>query len=132
LRLGLILSPFVWGAVAINVFMLGLISASVGWPSLSPTTTLIVAAPLTLPATWLAARWVGGLMDEAEGSVRQTQLARAEATTLPFKLDPALPVSALQDLARNHPLGSDAQHKIPAVAPERGGSARPAEDRGQP
>lgn len=66
LRLGLILSPFVWGAVAINLFMLGLISASVGWPNLSPVATLIVAVPLTLPATWLAARWVGGLMDQAE------------------------------------------------------------------
>ena len=33
LRLGLILSPFVWGAVAINLFMLGLISASVGCAS---------------------------------------------------------------------------------------------------
>ena len=65
-RLGLILSPFVWGAVAINLFMLGLISASVGWPNLSPIATLVVAVPLTLPATWLAARWVGGLMDEAE------------------------------------------------------------------
>lgn len=65
-RLGLILSPFVWGAVAINLFMLGLISASVGWPNLSPIATLVVAVPLTLPATWLAARWVGGLMDQAE------------------------------------------------------------------
>ncbi|WP_342672007.1 hypothetical protein [Paracoccus chinensis] len=52
--------------MAINLFMLGLISASVGWPSLSPVATLIVAVPLTIPATWLAARWVGGLMDEAE------------------------------------------------------------------
>lgn len=65
-RLGLILSPFVWGAVAINLFMLGLIAASVGWPNLSPIATLIVAVPLTLPATWAAARWVGGLMDQAE------------------------------------------------------------------
>ncbi|MFC0341809.1 hypothetical protein [Paracoccus niistensis] len=52
--------------MAINLFMLGLISASAGGPSLSPVATLIVAVPLTIPATWLAARWVGGLMDEAE------------------------------------------------------------------
>ena len=65
-RLGLILSPFVWGAVAINLFMLGLISASAGGPSLSPVATLIVSVPLTVPATWAAARWVGGLMDQAE------------------------------------------------------------------
>ena len=66
-RLGLILSPFVWGAVAINLFMLGLISASIGWPNLSPIATLIVAVPLAVPATWLATHWVAGLLDEAEG-----------------------------------------------------------------
>ena len=65
-RLGLILSPFVWATVAINLFMLALIGRALGWPSLSPIATLIVAVPLTVPATWAAARWVGGLMDQAE------------------------------------------------------------------
>jgi len=66
LRLALILSPFVWGAVAINLFMLSLIGRALGWPSLSPVATMIAAVPLTLPATWLATRWIGGLIDEAE------------------------------------------------------------------
>ena len=66
LRLALILSPFVWGAVAINLFMLGLMAQALGWPSLSPWATITVAVPLTLPATWLATRWIGGLIDEAE------------------------------------------------------------------
>ncbi len=66
LRLALILAPFVWGAVAINLFMLSLIGRALGWPSLSPVATMIAAVPLTLPATWLATRWIGGLIDEAE------------------------------------------------------------------
>ncbi|SHM37562.1 hypothetical protein SAMN05444389_10825 [Paracoccus solventivorans] len=66
LRLALILAPFVWGAVAINLFMLALIGRALGWPSLSPVATILVALPLTLPATWLATRWIGGLIDEAE------------------------------------------------------------------
>lgn len=66
LRLALILSPFVWGAVAINLFMLALIGRALGWPSLSPVATILVGLPLTLPATWLATRWIGGLIDEAE------------------------------------------------------------------
>jgi len=52
--------------VAINLFMLALIGRALGWPSLSPVATILVALPLTLPATWLATRWIGGLIDEAE------------------------------------------------------------------
>ncbi|HHY03266.1 MAG TPA: hypothetical protein GX686_10475 [Paracoccus sp.] len=66
LRLALILTPFVWGAVAINLFMLALIGRALGWPSLSPVATMLAAVPLTLPGTWLATRWIGGLLDEAE------------------------------------------------------------------
>ena len=66
LRLALLLAPFVWGAVAINLFMLALIAPALGWPTLSPWATMALAVPLTLPATWLATRWVGGLIDAAE------------------------------------------------------------------
>ncbi|WP_337957274.1 hypothetical protein [Paracoccus sphaerophysae] len=52
--------------MAINLFMLALIAPALGWPTLSPWATMAVAVPLTLPATWLATRWVGGLIDAAE------------------------------------------------------------------
>lgn len=65
--LGAILWPFVAGAVAINVFLLGLILASAGAPSIAPISALIWALPLSIPATWAAARWVRSLIREAEG-----------------------------------------------------------------
>ena len=65
--LGAILWPFVAGAVAINVFLLGLILASAGAPSIAPIPALIWALPLSIPATWAAARWVRSLIREAEG-----------------------------------------------------------------
>ena len=67
IRLALLFSPFVWAAVAINLFLGGLIAASVGWPNLSPTTAMALAVPLAIPASWLAARWIAGLIDRAEG-----------------------------------------------------------------
>ena len=66
-KLGAVLSPFVAGAVAINLFLLGLIFHSAGWSdAIAPVTALLWALPLSLPATWLAARWVRGLIREAE------------------------------------------------------------------
>jgi hypothetical protein len=66
--LGLILWPFVAGAVAINVFLAGLILQSAEWfPAFSPVASLLWALPLSLPATWAAARWVQGMIREAEG-----------------------------------------------------------------
>ena len=67
LRLALLLAPFVWAAVAINLFMGALIGQAMGWGSLSPWLAMALAVPLTVPAGWLAARWVGGLLDAAEG-----------------------------------------------------------------
>ena len=66
IRLALLFSPFVWAAVAINLFMAGLISASAGWVSLSPLAAMAWAVPLSIPASWWAGRWIGGLMDQAE------------------------------------------------------------------
>ncbi|MEY4304450.1 MAG: hypothetical protein RIT52_625 [Pseudomonadota bacterium] len=65
--LGAILWPFVAGAVAINVFLLGLIFASAGGQAIAPIPALIWALPLSVPATWAAARWVRRLIREAEG-----------------------------------------------------------------
>jgi len=64
-KLGLLLYPFVAAAVAINLFMLGLIANWVDWPPLSPLAALAWSVPLGVPATWWAARWLRRLLDEA-------------------------------------------------------------------
>ena len=66
-RLYAILWVFTAGAVAINLFMLGLMGQAVGLPALSPVTALIASIPLSFPANWLVTRWVRRLMDEADG-----------------------------------------------------------------
>lgn len=66
-RLMLILYPFAAGAVAINLFMLGLMGQAVGLPALAPMVALGLAMPLGVPATWAFAVWVKGLIDRAEG-----------------------------------------------------------------
>jgi len=65
-RLGLLLWPFATAAVAINLFMLGLIGIAIGLPALSPVTALWWSLPLGLPATWAAARWVRHLIRQGE------------------------------------------------------------------
>jgi hypothetical protein len=70
-RLGLILWPFATGAVAINLFLLGLIGVSAGLPAIPPVTALWLSLPLGLPATWASARWVRHLIDQAEAPPRK-------------------------------------------------------------
>jgi hypothetical protein len=65
LRLCLWLYPFATGAVAINLFLLFLMLQAVGVPAMPPLVALVLSVPLGLPATWAAARWVRGLIDEA-------------------------------------------------------------------
>ncbi|MGR3462132.1 MAG: hypothetical protein ACU0AX_09605 [Roseovarius sp.] len=67
LRLFLLLYAFTTMAVAINLFMLGLLWQAVGWPALSPLAALWLSLPLGLPANWWVTLWVKGLIDEAEG-----------------------------------------------------------------
>ena len=64
--LGAVLWPFVAGAVAINVFLAGLIVQSAGGTAVSPVASLVWALPLSVPASWAAARWVRALIREAE------------------------------------------------------------------
>lgn len=59
--------PFATSAVAINLFMLGLLGQTIGLAALSPLTALWLSLPLGLPATWAAARWVRSLLQQAEG-----------------------------------------------------------------
>ncbi len=65
-KLGVLLYPFTAAAVAINLFMLGLMGQAIGLPALSPVTALGLSVVLGIPATWAAARWVRHLIDEAE------------------------------------------------------------------
>ena len=65
-RLMLILYPFAAGAVAINLFMLGLMGQAIGLSAIPPVVALALAIPLGLPATWAAACWVRGLIAEAD------------------------------------------------------------------
>lgn len=66
-KLAVVLYPFAAGAVAINLFMLGLMGIAIGLPAISPEVALVASIPLGVPATWLFAKWVRGLMDEADG-----------------------------------------------------------------
>lgn len=66
-RLGPMLWPFVTAAVAINLFLLGLMGQALGLPALAPVDALIWSLPLGLPATWATALWVRRLIHEAEG-----------------------------------------------------------------
>ena len=59
--------PFATAAVAINLFLFGLIGPAIGLPAMHPVTALWLSLPLGLPATWAAARWVANLIAEAEG-----------------------------------------------------------------
>jgi len=64
-KLALLLYPFAAPAVAINLFLLGLILHRTGWPEIPPVLALWLALPLGLPAAWASGRWLRGLLDEA-------------------------------------------------------------------
>ena len=66
-KLGLLLYPFSAGAVAINLFLLGLMAQVVGWEALSPRMSLWGGAILGVPATYWAGAWVRRLIDRADG-----------------------------------------------------------------
>ncbi len=68
-QLYLLLYVFTTGAVAINLFMLGLMAQAIGLPALSPITALVLSLPLGIPVNWLVTRWVRRLMDEADGNL---------------------------------------------------------------
>lgn len=65
-KLAILLYIFAAAAVAINLFMLGLLLQVFGFTALSPVTALIAAGPLGVPAAWAAGRWVRHLLDEAD------------------------------------------------------------------
>ncbi|OOY13770.1 hypothetical protein BMG00_08415 [Thioclava marina] len=66
-RLMVLLYPFAAAAVAINLFMLGLMGQWIGLPAIPPLVALALSLPLGVPASWGFSVWVKGLIDEAEG-----------------------------------------------------------------
>ena len=64
-KLALLLYVFAAGAVAINLFMLGLLLQAVGFTALPPVTALALSGPLGIPAAWAAGIWLRHLLDEA-------------------------------------------------------------------
>ncbi len=64
-KLAVLLYPFAAAAVAINLFMLGLLGPSLGLPALPPVMALWLSLPLGVPAGWAAGRWARHLMDRA-------------------------------------------------------------------
>ena len=64
-KLAALLYFFAAAAVAINLFMLGLLLQALGLTALPPVTALIAAGPLGVPAAWAAGKWVRHLLDEA-------------------------------------------------------------------
>ena len=64
-KLAILLYPFTTAAVAINLFMLGLVGRMAGIGTLSPNAALLWSIPFGVPVTWLVTRWVQRLMDEA-------------------------------------------------------------------
>ncbi|WP_299949165.1 hypothetical protein [uncultured Ruegeria sp.] len=65
-KLAILLYPATALTVAINLFLAGLIAHSAGFGIIEPVTALVWSIPLGIPATWLAGRWVRGLMDESD------------------------------------------------------------------
>lgn len=64
-KLAILLYVFAAGAVAINLFMLGLMMQAFGLPAIPPVAAILAALPLGVPAAWAAGRWVRHLLDES-------------------------------------------------------------------
>lgn len=64
-KLAVLLYVFAAAAVAINLFMLGLLMQVFGFTALSPLQSLALAVPLGIPAAWAAGLWLRRLLDEA-------------------------------------------------------------------
>lgn len=65
-RLTLVLFPFGWGAMAVNVFFASLVGSWIGLPVLGTGASLGIGALIALPATWAFARHIRHLINEAE------------------------------------------------------------------
>lgn len=66
LKLCMILFPFAFGGVAINVYFVSLLLHALDFAVISPYLALAITLPLSVPATWLSARWIASLIAQAE------------------------------------------------------------------
>ena len=67
-RITLALYPFDAGAMAVNVFFASLLGKWAGLQVLSSAQSLAIGAVIAIPLTWLFARHIRCLMDQADGS----------------------------------------------------------------
>lgn len=65
-KIALMLYPFGAGAMAINVFFASLLGSWVGLAVLSTTASIVIGSLVAVPLTWLFARHIKSLMDEAD------------------------------------------------------------------
>ncbi len=66
LKITVLLYPLGAGAMAINVFFLSLLGSWLGLAVLSTTAAIIIGSAIAVPLTWLFARHIKSLMDEAD------------------------------------------------------------------
>lgn len=65
-KLAVMLYVFAATALAINLFMLGLLLQVFGFAAMSPLLVLKLSVPLGIPAAWASGMWVRHLLDEAD------------------------------------------------------------------
>jgi hypothetical protein len=65
-RITLVLFPFGFGAMALNVFFASLIGSWIGWPVLGLWPCLVIGAVLGFPATYWFACHIKHLMRKAD------------------------------------------------------------------
>lgn len=65
-KLALVLYPLGVGAVAVNVFMAGLLGTFIDLPPITPLQAIVAGLILGIPATWAFARHIRALMDRAD------------------------------------------------------------------
>ncbi len=66
LKLCAVIFPFAYGGVGVNVFFVFLLLQPLGFAAISPHMAALITLPLSIPATWLGARWIASLIAEAE------------------------------------------------------------------
>ncbi|WP_289042366.1 hypothetical protein [uncultured Aliiroseovarius sp.] len=62
----LVLYPLAAGAAAVNLFFLFLILHAVGFDVLTPVQAIVGGIILGVPFTWVAGKWIHGLIQQAE------------------------------------------------------------------
>lgn len=62
----LVLYPFAFGAAAVNLFFLTLITQTVAWRAFTPIESIWGGVVLGVPGAWIAAKWIRGMINEAE------------------------------------------------------------------